>query len=134
MSIQQALFAAMLLGASVTSALASAPMHVANTQNGFIEHGPEYRKVNGQWQRVDTWNGLDSPAPDRRSYRQGETSADGNFTYVGGDQGWAPRAHAYKWENGGLLHVDTLRHDTPKANLNMTAEDRRRQIELYGGN
>ena len=133
MSIHQALLAAMLLGAAAAPAMAAAPFHAANNESGFVEHGPEYRRVNGQWQRVDTWNGLDSPAPERRAYRQGEVSADGNYTFVGGDRGWALRTHAYKWENGGFVHADTLRHDTPKPSLNMTEEEKRRRIELYTG-
>ena len=131
MSIQQALIAAMLLGASVAPALATAPMHAANGDAGVVAHGAEYSRINGQWQRVDTWNGLGAAAPDRRAYRQGDTSADGNYVYVGGEKGWELRSHGYKWQNGSLVHADALRHDTPKPSLTMTQQERDRQVELY---
>jgi len=131
MSIHQTLLAALLLGATAVPAMAEAPFHLANNEIGFVEHGPEYRRVNGQWQRVDAWNGLDSRVPERRPYQQGDISADGNYMFVGGEQGWSLRPHAYEWENGGPIHADTLRHDKPKPSLNMTEEEKRRSGELY---
>lgn len=134
MSTQKTLLAAILLGASMTPALATAPMHATNGESGVSVHGAEYRKVNGQWQRVDVWNGLGNTAPVRRGYQQGEISADGNYVYGGGYRGWVLRAHGYKWENGRLVHADGIRHDTPKPSLTMTEGERSAQAALYGGN
>jgi hypothetical protein len=134
MLIRHACLSAFLLVVALPPAMSTEPTHVSNNERSFVEHGTEYRNVEGKWQRVDTWNRLDTPAPDRRPYRRGDISSDGNYVYVGGDRLWILRSHAYRFENGRLVHADTLRHDTPRPSLQMTeAERRSMQEQNIGG-
>ena len=87
-------------------ALATAPVHPANTEMGSVYHGTEYASVDGRFARVDHWN---SPvaAPASRA-------AHDAWDFIGGESGWVLRQHSYDFANGRLVHSDTISHDSPK--------------------
>ena len=108
---------AMLLAASlgVSGAVVAEPtFHSVPTDQGTLVHGAEFGVQNGKLVRLDQLN-FNAPATSPgRAPRVGEVSADGSARYAGGEQGFVPIQHSYKFVQGKLVHTDNFNHSQPK--------------------
>jgi hypothetical protein len=66
-------------------------------------------------------------------FKRNPVSADGQYRYVGGDQGWALIPHEYAYRDGKWQHVDKLQHNTPAPSMDMTPEEKKQREALYQG-
>ncbi len=64
-------------------------------------------------------------------FRRNPVSADGQYRYVGGDQGWVLAQHEYAYRDGKWQDVDKLEHNAPTPSLEMTPEERKQYELLY---
>ncbi len=67
------------------------------------------------------------------NFKRNPVSADGQYRYMGGDQGWALIPHEYAYRDGKRQHVDKLQHNTPAPSTKMTPEERKQRDALYQG-
>ncbi|OZA87183.1 MAG: hypothetical protein B7X65_13415 [Polaromonas sp. 39-63-25] len=58
------------------------------------------------------------------AFRNNPTTAEGG-TLVGGEAGYMPPQHSYAFQDGRLVHTDSIAHNTPKPSLAMTDAERR---------
>jgi len=85
-------------------------------EEGWVNRPHEYSFQDGLLVRSDDRD-FSTPAPkDRLPPQAGEISADGQYVFQGGDDGWVPRPHDYVLHNGVLVHSDNLDRNTPAPN------------------
>jgi hypothetical protein len=117
MSIRQALFAVMFIGAAVSPAIASPADTFAGGEAGYVEPAPQFGAAVGDL--------TGKPLAARQGYRRGDPSTDGRYVYVGGDQDWALRLHEMRFQDGKLVHGDACAHDSPKPIVSMSDVEKR---------
>jgi hypothetical protein len=64
------------------------------------------------------------------NFKRNPVSADGQYRYVGGDQGWVLIPHEYAYRDGKWQHVDKLQHNTAPS-VQMTPEEKKQREALY---
>ena len=96
------------LFAAQGAAFAAGPAHSSADETGTVYHGPAYERQAGKLTRTDTWN---------RVARSESPQADPQWAFGGEETGWQLVQHGYTFSNGGVVHTDPFRHDTPKPKL-----------------
>ena len=124
MNVKQALSIPVLCAGLALSGqvLAESVMH--STPEGTTKFYPAHDSGSKSAQQVQ--QELDN-------FKRNPVSADGQYRYVGGDQGWALIPHEYAYRDGKRQHVDKLQHNTPAPSTKMTPEERKQRDALYQG-
>ena len=89
--------------------------HSIPSDQGTVLHGAEFAVQNGKRVRLDNLNFNAAATSPGKAPRVGEISADGNFRYSGGEQGFVLIQHSYALAQGKLLHTDSFDHSQPKS-------------------
>lgn len=103
-----ALCAGLLLSGQV---LANSVMHSNRSPEGATKFYPAHASGSKTAQQVQQ---------ELEDFNRNPVSADGQYRYVGGDQGWVLAQHEYAYRNGKWQHVDKLQHNTPAPSVQMT--------------
>lgn len=103
-------------------AFADSVMHQA--PGGGVVFYPSHDSSNKSTQQVQE---------ELRQFKSNPVSADGQYRYVGGDQGWVLIPHQYAYSDGKWQHVDKLQHNTPAPSIDMTPEEKKQREALYQG-
>ena len=103
-------------------ALAESVMH--SGPDGTVKYYPSHDSSNKTTQQVQK---------ELEEFKRNPISADGQYRYVGGDQGWVLIPHEYAYRDGKWQHVDKLQHNTPAPSVQMTPEEKKQREALYQG-
>jgi len=122
MKAKQVLSITILCAGLLASGMASADSVIHSVGDGGAAFFPTHNMVGKTKEQVQK---------ELMEFKRNPISADGQYRYVGGDQGWTFVQHEYAYLEGKWQHVDKLSHDTPKPSLEMTPEERRQREELY---
>ncbi|WP_096662823.1 DUF4148 domain-containing protein [Polaromonas sp. AET17H-212] len=112
MLFRKTVFALALAGAAIPAAFANSGNTWVGGERGFETHTVQSTKS-----RADVKKELDA-------FRSNPTTAEGG-SLVGGEAGYMPPQHSYAFQNGRLVHTDSIAHNTPKPSLAMTDAERR---------
>lgn len=117
MLFHKTVFALALAGAALPAAFANSGSNWIGGERGFEFHAGQSTKS-----RADVKKELEA-------FRKNPVTADGG-TLIGTDARYIPPQHSYAFQDGKLVHTDSIAHDTPKpTNLAMTDAER----SLYRG-
>lgn len=106
------LIAISVLGfAHVGFAAAAGSSHPDNSESGTVYHGPEYKRADGKFARVDTWNASTSVS------NSAAPSPDPNWEFVGGDSGWQLRQPHYSLRGDRIDDNDDGKKDSRASQL-----------------
>ncbi|HQR97021.1 DUF4148 domain-containing protein [Polaromonas sp.] len=118
MLFRKTVFALALAGAAIPAAFANSGGTWVGGEQGFETHTVQSTKS-----RADVEKELDA-------FRKNPTTAEGG-TLVGGEVGYIPPQHSYAFQDGRLVHTDSIAHNTPKPSLAMTDAERTLFQEQY---
>lgn len=110
MSFRKTVFVIALVSSSIPVAFATS----GNTRGGEVAF--EYHSFQSNKSRSDVRNELDA-------FRANPVTSTG-ASPRGGDVGYAYPQHSYAFQDGKLVHTDTISHNTPKPSLAMTDAER----------
>ncbi|GBG03465.1 hypothetical protein AZSI13_27920 [Azospira sp. I13] len=122
MKTKQVLSITILCAGFVASGMASAESVIHSGAGGATAIYPSHSTGGKTTQQVQK---------ELEEFKRNPVSADGQYRYVGGDQGWALVQHEYAYRDGKWQDADKLDHKTPKPSLEMTPEERKQRDELY---
>ena len=111
MSFRKTVFVLALVSASLPAAFASSGSTWVGGENSFETHA-----MPGTKSRADVQKEL-------QAFRRNPVTADGG-TLVGGEVGYIFPQHSYAFQDGKLIHTDSIVHNTPRPSVTMTDVER----------
>ncbi|MDD2665026.1 MAG: hypothetical protein PHD19_14855 [Dechloromonas sp.] len=124
MNVKQALSIPVLCAGLALSSQVLAESVIHTEPSGAAEFHPAHDSSNKSVKQVQQ---------ELEDFKRNPISADGQYRYVGGDQGWVLIPHEYAYRDGKWQHVDKLQHNTPAPSLEMTPEEKKQYETLYRG-
>ncbi|MDP2448851.1 DUF4148 domain-containing protein [Polaromonas sp.] len=118
MLFRKTVFALALAGAAIPAAFANSGGTWVGGEQGFETHA-----VQSTTSRADVQKEL-------QAFRKNPKTAEGG-RLVGGEAGYIPPQHSYAFQDGRLVHTDSIAHNTPKPSLAMTDAERTLFQEQY---
>ncbi|HQS39074.1 MAG: DUF4148 domain-containing protein [Burkholderiaceae bacterium] len=118
MLFRKTVFALALAGAAIPAAFANSGGTWVGGEQGFETH-----TVQSTTSRADVQKEL-------QAFRKNPKTAEGG-RLVGGEAGYIPPQHSYAFQDGRLVHTDSIAHNTPKPSLAMTDAERTLFQEQY---
>lgn len=118
MSFRKTVFVLALVSASIPAAFANGGSTWVGGEAGFDSHPVQSNKSRAVVQK------------EFETFRANRLTSDGG-TLVGGEAGYIRAQHSYAFQEGKLVHTDTIAHNTPKPSLAMTNAERQLFREQY---
>ena len=118
MLFQKTVFALTLAGAAIPAAFASSGSTWVGGEMGFQTHALPSAKSRAEVQK------------ELAVLREKPVTASGG-TLVDGELGYQSPQHSFAFQDGKLVHTDSIAHNTARPSLALTQAERRLRQELY---